>query len=210
MKKSNQERVWDALADDWHNFRVEPVSEAIEFLKNKKGNILDLACGSGRNFTKIDGVIYAVDFSKNQLNFAKRYAKRAGINIATIKASCDKLPFKDEFFDAAIFISSLHCIDSKDKREKSLRELYRVMKKKAECLITVWDKNQERFKKEKKEIFLAWNSKGKKYMRYYYLYDKKELIELLEKVGFKIIKLKDRETDDSFFSKRNILVYVKK
>ena len=58
-----QEKVWDAIAEKWAKFRVEPVGEVVEFLDNKKGarnsvpsklgtkvpsssgRVLDLGCG---------------------------------------------------------------------------------------------------------------------------------------------------------------------
>jgi len=211
MEMENQEEVWDNIGRDWRVMRTTPVKEAIDFLKAKKGNVLDLACGSGRNFCRINGTIYAVDFSKKMLEYSEKYAKEANIKIKTKKASADNLPFEDNFFDAAIFIAGLHCIESDDKRKKSLMELHRVLKSGAEALITVWDKNQPKFRKLKqKEIKLAWNVDGKKFMRYYYLYDKEELMFLLKEVGFRILKIIDKENSDGFYSKRNIIFIVRK
>ena len=42
----SQEKIWDAIAEEWNRFRQKQVAEAIEFLKDKKGKILDLGCGS--------------------------------------------------------------------------------------------------------------------------------------------------------------------
>lgn len=72
----SQDKIWDEISVPWKNFRVKPVEEVVNFLKNKEGKILDLGCGSGRNFTKTKGKIYGVDFSNNMLKFAKAYAKK--------------------------------------------------------------------------------------------------------------------------------------
>jgi ubiquinone/menaquinone biosynthesis C-methylase UbiE len=197
----NQEKVWDSISKPWKTFRVKPVEEASEFLKNKKGKILDLGCGSGRNFVKTEGVIYAVDFSEKMLGYASEYAREQGIKVITKKALAYELPFEDNFFDAAIFIATLHCIKGKEKREKSLRELWRVLKPGAEAIISVWSRNHERIRNKPKESMIPWTVDGKKYLRYYYIYDNEELKELLEGVAFKIIDVSEDE---------NIIAFVKK
>lgn len=208
--KKNQEKVWDAISGDWRKFRGTPVKEAIDFLKDKKGNILDLACGSGRNFCKVDGTLYGVDFSKEMLKNAKKYAKDMGFDVILKKSSADKLPFSDNFFDACIFIASLHCVDTEEKRKNALKELYRVLKPGSEILLTVWNKDQPKFRKEKKEMVLAWTVDGPRRIRYYYLYEKNEIRQLLESTGYKVTKILDHEDSDSFTSQRNLVVYAKK
>ncbi len=209
-KIPNQEKVWDAVASDWRKFRVAPVKEVIDFLKDKQGNILDLSCGSGRNFCKVNGTLYGIDFSKQQLKYAEDYAKEKGFNVILKKAGAEKLPFEDNFFDACIFIASLHCIEDEKKRKQALEETYRVLKPNAGLLLTVWDKNQARFRKEKKDFLLSWTVDGPRRIRYYYLYEKDELKKLVESVGFKIEKIFDNTQPDGLTSKRNIVVYVRK
>ena len=48
---------------------------------------------------------------------------------------------------------------------------------------------------------IPWTVDGKKYYRYYYIYEKNELRELLEKVGFKVIEIREDE---------NIVAFIKK
>ena len=207
----NQEEVWNNIAEPWKTFRnVRPIDEVVDFLKDKNGKILDLGCGSGRNFAKIDGTIYGADFSENMLKFAKEFADKKGFNVKLVKADTWNLPFEDNFFDSAICASVIHCIPTEEKREKALRELFRVLKPKAEAWISVWNRNQERFRNSERESLIPWEYDGKKHMRYYYLYDRKEFLEFLKKVGFEIIKVSDKETPDGFYSKRNIDVIVKK
>ena len=55
----------------------------------------------------------------------------------------------------------------------------RVMKKNAHALITVWNREQTRFARSRKVIFVPWKVGRKKYMRYYYLFTKDELKSLL-------------------------------
>lgn len=197
----SQQQIWDRIARPWESFRGKPLKEVEEFLHKKSGNILDLGCGSGRNFGKIDGKIFGVDFSGEMVKLAERHAKENGIDAEIVQAEAYKLPFENDFFDHAIFIASLHCIEDKENREESLRELFRVLKKGGEAMITVWSRNEERIKNKPREAMIPWTVGKNKYMRYYYIYDKKEFEDLLESVGFKIVSIKED---------RNIVAIVKK
>jgi len=209
MEPKDQEQVWDKIATNWKNYRIKPVAQAIKFLAGKKGRVLDLACGCGRNFIDDKNLeFYGVDFSKKMIAFAKRENYKQ-----VIKSDLCKLPFTDNFFDYAIYISSLHCIPSAEKREQSLAELARVLKSNGRALITVWDKDQPKLKDKDKEAYIIWkhheNGQDKSAERYYYLYDKSELVQLLSK-HFKIIKIYNKyiNKEDSRFSRKNILVEV--
>lgn len=206
----NQEKIWDEIAEPWQNYRKATFIEAIKFLKKQKGNVLDLGCGPGKYFVKFPGTIYAVDFSKKMLELAESYAKEEKINVKLFKSSLDNLLFEDNFFNAAIFIAALHCVETGKKRENAVRELFRVLKPNAEAIVTVWDKDQKRFRNKPKENYIPWTKGGKKYMRYYYLYDKDEIVNLFKKTGFEIIKIYDKEAKHLNYSQKNIILRVKK
>jgi len=189
----SQEQVWDEIAGLWSQFRTKPYQDLKNFLKNKQGNVLDLGCGSGRHFKKINGIIYGVDFSQNMLDLAKKNAEEQGIHVKLTKAQAYELPFEDNFFDAVIFIATLHCIEKKEKRKKALQEVFRVMKPESQAILTVWSKNHQRIK-NLGDSFVPWTRDNKKYMRYYYIYTEEEIKELLQEVGFKIISF--AEDDD--------------
>lgn len=212
-KQKSQQEVWDNIAENWKENRTLPIVEAEAFLKDKKGKILDLGCGSGRNILKDKNKeFYGVDFSKKMIEIAEKDLEEKGIKANLVKANAWELPFEDNFFDAAIFIATLHCIPSADSREASIKELKRVMKPGTRALITVWDKDIERFK-DKKEVYLPWGAgdfpNSHEFLRYYYLYDKEEIKKLLEKY-FKIIEIKSKIMNQSRFAKRNLIIEVEK
>jgi len=181
-----QEKVWNNIAKEWHKFKQEPLERIIEFLNQQKGNILDLGSGSGRHLTKIKNTkMYLVDFSEEMITLAKRKAKQKNIKAEFEVSDLANLPFENNFFDAAIAIASLHCIKGKLNRKKAIKELYRVLKPKAQAKIVVWNKDTKRFKNSPKERVVKWRDKG---ARYYYLYSEKEIHDLFKKTGFKIIK----------------------
>jgi len=196
------EKVWDNIAPLWFERKKLKTQIVEKFLKGSRGNVLDLGCGSGRNFVKIPGVIYGVDFSQKMLNLAKKQAEYIGVKVKLSKAKAYKLPFKDNFFDKAIFIAVLHCIGWKLRRKQAVKELYRVLKPGARAIITVWDENSPRLKGKSKKGKLSWIVDGKKEWRDYYLYDYEELAKLVESVGFTIIKRVE--------TRNNIIVIVEK
>ena len=205
----NQQEIWDKISKKWYEYRKVKDREVTEFLKNKKGKLLDVGCGSGRNFVKKASLqIYGVDFSGKMLEFAKGEAKKRGIKVILEKSRTEKLPFEDKFFDYVICVAVLHCVDTDKKRKDSLKEIYRVLKVGGEALISVWGPNSPRINKiklvktgKKKEFFVPWTLDGEKYGRYTYLFDKMELNKILKDVGFKIL---------SFEEDRNLSFVVKK
>lgn len=212
--KPKQEQIWDSIAQPWRTYVVKKIPVVEEFLKGKKGRVVDLGCGSGRNIIAGKEIeYYGVDFSERQLKFAEKYMKKGRIKGKLFKSRIDRLPFdfKDNMFDYGLFIGSLHCLESSDERLNALREFYRVLKKGSEGLISVWNSSDKRFDKvgNKGGIYMSWLEDGKPYMRYYYLYKKREFLDLLCQVGFKVLEFySSREVDR--FSKKNWVVKVGK
>lgn len=209
----NQEQVWNNIASPWKEYRSSQIPIVAEFLKNKKGKVIDLGCGSGRNMIKNDDIeYYGVDFSKEQLKYAWDFIQKQGINAKLFKSKADELnreDFSDELFDCGLFIATLHCIEGKKERKNALMEFYRVLKKGSEAIISVWNSEDERFDGSTGDFYMSWKKDGIPYMRYYYLYDKNELLDLLKSVGFKILEIYDTREHDRF-SRKNWIFRIKK
>lgn len=194
----SQKQVWDNIAPEWNEFKKNPGRNVEEFLKNKKGKILDLGSGSGRHLLKTKGKLYLIDFSDKMIELAKQKAKQKKINAEFFVSDITSLPFEDNYFDSAISIAIFHCVLKKEQ-EKGVKELYRVMKPKSESLIVVWNINSKRFKNSPKEKYVGWIDKGK---RYYYLFDEKEIHDLFKKVGFKIKKKFESDVNITFIAEK--------
>ena len=89
------------------------------FKQNKNARLLDCGCWNGVN-TKKYGKIVGTDFLYGiEINKQKaKEASKKGIEVKTSDLN-QKLPFKDNFFDSAIFIRALHCIETEEGREKA-------------------------------------------------------------------------------------------
>jgi len=198
----DQEKVWNEIGMLWKEFRNRPVEVVVDFLEGKRGKILDLGCGSGRNFVKSDELKWhGVDFSQGMLDKARARCIGEEIDVEIKKSGVDDIPYNDNFFDFALYVAVLHCVESEKARRRSLEELYRVLKSGSEALVSVWSRNQKRIKNRPKEGFVPWTAGEKKFERYTYIYDLDELVELCRSVGFEIVKV---------WEDRNVNVIVRK
>ena len=181
-----QKQIWENIAPEWHEFKTNPSQEAITFLEKQTGKVLDLGSGSGRHLKKIkDGKMYLVDFSEKMIELAKEKSKKQNIKAEFQVAPITDIHYENNFFDSAICIAALHCVEGEKNREKVVKEIFRVLKQGAKAQIIVWNKNSSRFKNAPKEKYIGWRDKGK---RYYYLFEPEEIYELFKKQGFKIIE----------------------
>lgn len=190
----NQKKVWNNIAESWAKYREKPFKEVLEFLKDKKGKILDVGCGSGRHFINNKNLeFYGVDFSEKMLDLARKKAEKENIFASLKLMKKEKIPFEKNFFDFVICISVLHCIPKKEKRIFLLKEIKRILKKNGEVLLSVWSKNHKKIKNKGKEIFIPWKKDKNLYERYYYIYDLEELKGDVKKAGFDILEEKENE-----------------
>ena len=197
----NQKQVWNNIACEWHEFKKIPAASTVEFLKKQKGKVLDFGSGSGRHLMKIkDGKMYLLDFSEKMIELAKQKAKKEKIDAEFAVSDMTKTPYENNFFDSAICISALHCL-TKPEQKKAVKELYRILKPKAQILVGVWNKESKRLKRHKgKETLIKWNDKGE---RYYYLFNEKEVQDLFKKQKFKILSSDNSEMMIRFICEKN-------
>lgn len=214
-KKPNQEKVWNSIAIPWKTYVVKAIPIVEEFLKTKKGKVVDFGCGTGRNMIPNKEInYYGIDFSENQLKYAREYAKKNKINSNFFKSKLDNLnkqTFEDNTFDYGLFIGSLHCLETERERLRGLKEFYRVLKPNAQALISVWNSEDKRFARVNNhgDIYMSWREKRIPYMRHYYLFEKEELLSLIKSIGFKVLDFyKPKEHDR--FSKKNLVIKIGK
>ena len=200
-----QRMVWEGIARFWNKRRQKPWPDVVDFSKDRKF-LLDLGCGSGRNFLKGKKYI-GIDSSKEMLRLAKHNVKKKGSKVHLIRADLSNLPLKDNVLENVLLVASLHVLVGDKKRRKCLSEMKRVVKKDGHAFVTVWNKNQPRFASKKKVVFVPWKVGNKKYMRYYYLFTKNELKNLLAEY-FEIEYIETKKIEKPFGE--NIIAVVKK
>jgi len=174
---------WDALADEWDESRRSPSTTLALFQAHAFGNVLDAGCGNGRNSLELartaDQVI-AMDASAAMVEKAKKNTEKNG-KVRVVSGRLEKMPLADVTFDAVFCLAALHHVKPADQ-QKAARGFCRVLKAGGHLCLTVWNRQQARFRDKAKELNVPWKGKA----RYYYFFDEDELAGLLNKAGFKV------------------------
>lgn len=189
---------WEELADNFSQTRHNPWLEFDGFqLYVKTGDkILDLGCGNGRlyEWLKNKRVEYiGVDQSKELIKIAEGRAIKQFNKPKFIVSDALNLEnkFSENSFDVIFSIAFLHHLPSEELRLKVLKDCFSFLKPNGFIIFTVWNLYQPRliwkYKILRKNAFIPFKQKEKTIKRYYYVFNKRELIKLFEKTGFKII-----------------------
>lgn len=143
------------------------------YLKKKRNNIiLDAGCGTGLLMKKLNrfGEVWGIDASSEALKLAKKN------NVTKIKkASVEKIPFKDNRFDAVVSIDVLYHKEVKSDLA-ALIEFKRVLKPGG---IVIIKNPAHNWLRGSHDIIIHTKRR----------YNKKEFKTKLDKAGLKIIKL---------------------
>lgn len=153
------------------------------FNKLKSKTVLEVGCGSGLGAKIIlkyfsPQKIIATDLDPRLIAIAKRNIQSKWITVE--QADATKLGYKDKTFDAVFDYGVIHHIPTPEWKE-CLNELYRVLKPGGKVFL--WDLSIESFNTIHGRIIrlLSAHPYGK-------MYRKKEFIDYLSSIGFKIIK----------------------
>ncbi|CAG8488355.1 1937_t:CDS:2 [Scutellospora calospora] len=199
--------VYQAIAPHFSQTRYKPWPVVEEFLKNLDvGSIgADIGCGNGK-YLGINKDVYMIglDRSSNLIEISVS-KKHEGI-------VCDalSLPYRNECFDFAISIAVIHHFTTFERRLAAIKELFRIVRQGSYVLVYVWALEQgnearRKFDKEIQDVFVPWviptdkNDQDKKkvtYNRYYHLFKKGELDELIESTGIAQIVKTDYDKDN--------------
>ncbi|MDZ7798735.1 MAG: class I SAM-dependent methyltransferase [Patescibacteria group bacterium] len=182
--------------------------------------VLDAGCGNGRlsEFLQKIKVNPAKNSKKNNIESGINYtgldSSLALIKLARQRHPDEKfvvgdimnMPFGDNIFDVVLAVAVWQHIPAKDFREKSLREINRVLKKEGIFIMTNWNLWQPRFrllrfeynlkkifglnKMDFNDILKPWKSPDQDILalRYLHAYKLKEIEKLLRENGFKMLE----------------------
>lgn len=119
----------------WEEGHSKGAEEFAEMLKT--GNLLlDAGCGSGRDsifFAESGFNVTGVDISEEAIKKARESAEKQNVKIRFEVMNVEKLPYKDETFDAVYSNAVLHFTGLKE----SGAEIYRILKKNGIAFITI-------------------------------------------------------------------------
>jgi len=224
----NPEKTWDIIAKSFDSTRKKPWKKCINFIENfsKNDYFADIGCGNGRHlipsanhFKKVIGL----DLSKELLNIVnKKILKEKIKNITLLHSNVLNIPIKSNKIDSILYIATLHNIKDRENRIQSLKEINRILKSNGKALVSVWSREQEKFRKQffKKwftqfgenefgDINIYWRQHGLNIPRFYHLYSKREFKKDIIQADLSIIDLKEV----SLHSKKhpdNYFVYLEK
>ncbi len=177
------QKEWDAIADAWDEHRTTTSSTLPLFLPHLQGIILDAGCGNGRNareMAKNAATVMALDASAAMLEKAKKNLEGLK-NIQIIHAGMQEIPVADRRVEAVVCLAAFHHLRPAEQ-PAALAEFFRVLKTRGVLCLTVWNRQQRRFKNGSKERDVPWDGRP----RYYYFFDEGELTALLQAAGFRV------------------------
>lgn len=208
--------LFDEIAQSW--YRVRHWSRFSQELKEmahrwQGGKLLNVGCAHGPDFLpfKDSFELWGVDFSKEMVKMAQKYAAKFDFKVNLTVADAVALPYNDATFDWAIAVATYHHIQGDEQRLKAFQELRRVLKPGGEAFITVWNRWQPGFWLKGKEANIAWKSKNRTLYRYYHFFSYTEAHRLLTRASFKVLRTcpeKNYRFPIKFFS-RNICAVVR-
>lgn len=151
-------------------------------LRDSSG-VLDVACGTGnytRYFSKVVDSkvpIIGVDLSWPMLKRAKQYIEHDDVdNVSFVRADATQLPFASSSFDRVHCSGALYLIPDVDS---ALREFYRVSQPGALLVVGAFTQSTNIAIRALKNLSANFIQ-----LRFF---DEEELIERIEKVGFRVI-----------------------
>jgi len=223
--------VFDAIASSYAYSRRRPWRLILDELSGVSGRIADIGCGPGQYSAavlrkpRIEAV--CIDFSFEMLRIAcKRLVKNDVYGRAhLVQADIENLPFRNNAFDSAIYVATIHHLPTHNSRLRSLREIFRTLKPKAKIVVTAWSILQPRFFKilvknallkiVKPDIkigdtYVPWKHKGKVLKRFYHLFLPWELMDLCREAGFEILKAGGYKVKAKVFPENYYVVGLKR
>jgi len=118
---------------------IKIINEVLKIFNKKVNNlkILEVGAGSGSDcvtLAKYGAKCYALDFSAEALRVCQKTAKKYGVKIISIKSDCQKIPYKNNFFNV-VFSAGL--IEHFKNPIPILKEQLRILDKKGYLIVDV-------------------------------------------------------------------------
>ncbi len=143
---------WEIVKEDenciWKNPSIESYYLLNRWTSQNKKDLLDLGCGIGRHsimFGKNGFNVSCFDISEDGINKTRKWAESEELDFDYKVGDMLELPYKDESFDSVLCVNVISHTDTEGMK-KVVKELNRIMKKDAECYLTLGSKDTWGFK----------------------------------------------------------------
>lgn len=167
----------------------EYITKVIDKLDVKNKKCLDVGCGGGRYSRYLyskDASVLAID------KYKEMFDDKINENINFINAEMSKLPILSNNYDLVLSIGVIHNATSALEFDNAISELYRVVKKEGTVILSIFtnDVITDDLKYIGNNLYFIDNREPM------ILYSKKEINNILNKVGFKNISVIDEHITD--------------
>jgi tRNA (uracil-5-)-methyltransferase TRM9 len=181
FEQAHVHEVYEVIAPHFSSTRYKPWPKVKEFVDSlPSGSIFcDVGCGNGKNLGLRDSIYgFGCDRSENLLGLSRSRGHES--------VRCDglRLAYRSNVFDAALSIAVVHHFATAERRLHAVQEIVRILKPGGVALIYVWAVEQAK-DRGGVDVFIDWEVHSKfdetntVHKRYYHLFKKGELEELL-------------------------------
>ena len=154
VELENVQRVYDAVARQWHGTRYRAWSGVEDFVTRcaiRGALVADVGCGNGKNAPAVmragtergGAQVIGCDFSMGLLEICanERDANDGGSEVFAADAAF--LPLRSRVFDAALNVAVLHHVSTASRRFALVAETMRVLRVGGQALFYAWALEQE-------------------------------------------------------------------
>ena len=154
VELENVQRVYDAVARQWHGTRYRAWSGVEDFVTRcaiRGALVADVGCGNGKNAPAVmragtergGAQVIGCDFSMGLLEICanERDANDGGSEVFAADAA--RLPLRSRVFDAALNVAVLHHVSTASRRFALVAETMRVLRVGGVALFYAWALEQE-------------------------------------------------------------------
>ncbi|MFB6123835.1 MAG: class I SAM-dependent methyltransferase [Haloferacaceae archaeon] len=172
--------TYDRIASHFSKTREHPWPEVESFLDDASAAAaVDVGCGNGRHTELLAGCAtraVGVDVSRGLLDEARDRASNRGFDADFVQGDASALPVREDRFDLALYVATLHHLRPRERRIRSLNELARALTPEGRALVSVWSVAHDRFDAtEGFDTTVDWTLPGGRTVpRYYHVYDADE------------------------------------
>jgi SAM-dependent methyltransferase len=175
--------TYSKIAEDFSRTRYKPWPSVFKFLEQipNLAILADIGCGNCKNLKLRPINSIGIDIIYEFVEMGLK------LGLDTRLGSILDIPLETNSVDYCMSIAVLHHLSTEEHRLKGLNELIRITKPNGKIHFQVWSYEQPEKSKRKFTIgdnFVDWKDTDSNLIskRYYYIYDKENLLETLNKL----------------------------